>query len=300
MKSQIALSLILTSLFFNEVIAGQPEITACNNALEKVDIQTALMTADKMLEIDKNDKDALICQGRALSIKGDYTQALASYNLADAQSTDPLDKTKASFLIGDTYALLRQFDSAISSYQQAILNAKLANNKLFERLAHHATGDVYTENKQLAQAIPEHLLASQLAANDNERGESYEKIAQTYHNLKLHDLALEYQLKTYLMYDAVGTLDQYAHASIELGRYYALTKNYVSAERTLNKIIKFAKDQGGAYYEARGSYVLARVKMATGDTQAAKNLVDYAKSIAKSTHDKALDEEITQETQDLF
>ena len=112
--------------------------------------------------------------------------------------------------------------------------------------------------------------------------------------------ALEYEIKAYLMYENVGTLDQYAHSSIELGRYYTVEKSYVSAENTLNKIIKFAKEQGGAYYEATGSYMLAKVKVAQGDTAAAKILIEKAKSIAKSTNDKALEAEIEQQTKDLF
>ena len=79
-----------------------------------------------------------------------------------------------------------------------------------------------------------------------------------------------------------------------------IVKNYANAEKTLNKIIKFAKEQGGAYFEAQASYILAKVKVATGDIPAAKALIENAKSIAKATNDKALDEEITQETQGLF
>ena len=115
-----------------------------------------------------------------------------------------------------------------------------------------------------------------------------------------HDLALEYQIKAYVMHAAVGTLDQFAHTSVELGRYYLLVKNYVSAENTLNKILKFAQEQGGAYYEAQASCVLAKVKVATGDIPAAKTLIENAKAIARNTNDTVLAEEISKETQGLF
>jgi tetratricopeptide (TPR) repeat protein len=118
--------------------------------------------------------------------------------------------------------------------------------------------------------------------------------------LSQNDLAVEYQLKAYLMYDTAGTLDQYAHSSVELGRYYLITKSYTSAENILNKIIKFAKDQGGAFYEAQGSYVLAQVKAAKGDIETAKSLIDNAENIAKNTKDKDLQTEIEHETAGLF
>ncbi|PKO51075.1 MAG: hypothetical protein CVU27_07035 [Betaproteobacteria bacterium HGW-Betaproteobacteria-20] len=281
MKLQITLILLSISLFLNNVYAENIEIDKCNQAATQ-------------------RKDALICQGRALAAKDDLNGALTVFKEAAAQSANPFDKTIATLLIGNTYKMLKQYELAITSYQQSILNAKAAKNVAFERIGYNAIGSVYAEKKQLASALEAYMQASKLAANDNERGESYENIALTHHNMNQHDLALEYQIKAYLMHSSVGTLDQYAHSSIELGRYYALTKNYVSAEKTLNKIIKFAKEQGGAYYEAQASYVLAKVKVAAGDIPTAKNLIAHAKLIAKNTNDYALDEEINQETQDLF
>ncbi|MEQ1488381.1 MAG: hypothetical protein ABL920_07785 [Methylotenera sp.] len=281
MKLQVALSLLVISLFLNNSYAENS-------------------TPDNCTQTNIQAKDALICQGRALAAKDDFSGALIKFKQAETKSADPFDKTIATLLMGRTYNALKQTEPAIASFQQTILNARTAKNVAFERIAYNSIGGVYAENKQFTQALEAYMQGSKLAANDNERGESYENVALTYHNMNQHDLALEYQLKAYLMHDTVGTLDQFAHTSIELGRYQALTKSYVSAEKTLNKIIKFAKDQGGAYYEAQGSYVLAKVKVATGDAAAAKTLVEYATSIAKSTNDKALEEEINQETQGLF
>jgi tetratricopeptide (TPR) repeat protein len=300
MKLQVTLSSIIITLFFNNIYAASKEADACNQAFQKGDVSSALIQAKKALSNNNSDKDALICQGRALTAKSDFDAALASYKLADAQSTDAFDKTISALLIGRTYSSLKQNELAIASFQQTIMNAKAAKNQAFERMGHNEIGDVYFESNQLAQALAEYMLGSKLAANDNERGESYEKAALTHHKMNQNDLALEYQIKSYLMYDKVGTLDQYAHSSIELGRYYNISKNYTSAENVLNKIIKFAKEQGGAYYEAQGSYVLAKVKVAKGDIPAAKTLVEYAKSIAKTTNDKALAQEIDQETAGLF
>jgi tetratricopeptide (TPR) repeat protein len=300
MKLYITLGLILISMFLNNVYADNSENSSCNKLLEKGDIANALMQANKVLNYKKNDRDALICQGRALVAKDDLNGALTAFKLADLQSKEPFDKTISTLLIGHTYKSLKQSELAISSYQKTIANAQLAGSKAFERVAYNAIGDIYSNEKLLAQALDAYQLGRKLAANDNERGESCEKVALTYHHMNQDDLALEFQIKAYLLHDVSGTLDQYAHSSIELGRYYAIVKNYANAEKTLNKIIKFAKEQGGAYYEAQASYVLAKVKVATNDIPAAKLLVENAKSIAKATNDKALEEEITQETQGLF
>lgn len=300
MKLQITLTSIFISLFFNNVYAISSDAADCNKAYERGDIATATTSAKKALGIDKNDRDALICQGRLLSAKDDLNGAIAAFKAADTFSTDAFDKTVIALVTGHAYKAAKQFPQAISSYQQTIQFAQDAKHKGLERMSHVAIGDIYLEGKQYTQALEAFISANKLDANDNERGESYERIALTHHELNQHDLALEHQLKAYFMHEKAGTLDQYAHSSIELGRYYTIVKNYVSAEKILNKIINFAKAQGGAYFEAKGSCVLAQVRVAMGDVSSAKDLVAHAKSIAKTTNDKALDEEINQETQHLF
>ncbi len=300
MKLQITLTILFNSLFFNNVYAVTDDAYACNKAYEKRDFNGALKLAAKALSTSKNDRDALICQGRTLSAQGNLDAALIAFKSADLLSANPNDKTSIALITGHAYKTAKQYDQAILSYQQTSQQAQLTNNIAYDRAANIGIADIHFENNQYLMAIDSYLIASKLDANDNEHAESYENIALTYHLLDQHDLAVEYQLKAFLMNQRAGTLDQYAHSSIQLGHYYALSKNYVSAENTLNKIIKFAKEQGGAYYEAKGSYVLAKVKVATGDIPAAKALIEQAQLIAKNTNDTALAEEIIKETQNLI
>lgn len=300
MKLQFTLIFIFNLLFINNVHAITSEAANCNVAYGQGDLVAAEKAAEKALNQNHHDRDALICQGRILSAKDDLNGALSVFKAADALSQDAFDKTVIAFITSHAYKAAKQYDQAIQSYQQTQQLAQQARHPGFERMSDVAIGDIYFLNKQYEQALNAYLEGNKLDANDNERAESFEKIALTYHETNQHESALEYQIKAFLMQEKAGTLDQYANASIELGRYYAAANDYKSAEKTLDKIIKFAKEQGGAYFEARGSYVLAQVKAANGDKEAARSLVDYAKSIAKNTHDRALEKEIDQETHDLF
>jgi len=300
MKLQTALISVFTALFFNNVYAVSDDAFACNKAFDQGDFSTATTLAAKALNASRKDRDALICQGRTLSAQGNLEPALTAFKSADKLSKDAYDKAVVALITGHAYKNAQQYEQAIASYQQSLQLAGEAKVKAFERTSHIGIGNVYFETSQYASALDSYLAASKLDANDNERGESFEKIAHTYHTLEQHDQAVEYQVKALIMNEKSGTLDQFAHSSIELGRYYAAAKKYPNAENTLNKIIKFAKEQGGAYYEAQGSYVLAQVKVATGDVEAAKTLLEKAKSIANSTHDLALADEIAKETQGLI
>jgi len=296
MKLQNTLTFIFTSLIINNVYAMNADISKCNEAVDKRDAPAALTYANNALKANKNDKDALICKGRALSVSGDVNGAVAALKTAADLSVEPIDKMVVAILTGNVYKKAKQYDLAINSYNQAASLANSQKNKNYERISINLTGDSYFEAQKYAEALVAYTAASKLTANDNERGESYENIAITHHKLNQNDLALEYQIKAYFAHQNVGTLDQYAHSSAELGRYYTIGKNYIAAENTLNKIIKLAKEQGSAYYEAQGYYLLAKVKVATGDKASAVVLIEKANKIAEDTKDLALAQEIREET----
>jgi tetratricopeptide (TPR) repeat protein len=300
MNVKLAGLFVTILMFAQTTFALTPEEVACNQSIEARNAAKALTQSETLLKSNQKNAAAWICQGRAYNILNKEVEALHAYQQAETHANAYYDKAVASLLAGHTYKHNQKSTEAIARYQQTIVYADTAKNKALALSGYANIGDVYVESKQLNLALEAYLKANEFSANDNERGETLEKIAATYHALKQDDLALEYQLKAQILMEKVGTLDQYAGSTVTLGRYYILNKNYDNAERILNKIIKFSKDQGGAYYEAQGSYVLAQLKAAKNDLPAAKVLVDYAKSIAKTTHDAALEDEINQETNALF
>lgn len=300
MIKQFTLALFINTLIFNISYAQDFNVGVCNQAVDQGNTKQALQLSNAALEKNKADKDAYICKARALSAAGDLPEATAAFKLAAENTQDVFDQLLISILSGNAYANARQYELAIADYRQAIGYAQSSNNHRYERIANNLIGDAYVKSNQLDQALAAYTAGNKLAENDNERGESFENLALTHHLLKHHDQALEYQIKAYFMHERVGSLDQYAHSAIELGRYYTEAKNYTSAENTLNKIMTFAKAQGGAYYEAQAKYMLAKVKAATGDLAGARQLVAEAQQIAVSTKDAELEREIKQETQGLL
>ncbi len=299
MKLQTTLTLIFISLFSNVIVAKTLDASDCKMAFENGDLKAAIKLSKESLEANPKNKAMLLCQGRALAANEDLTAALASFKLADALSVDAFDKAVASMLLGNTYKALKQYDQAIVSYNIATVHAKACKVLAYERASYNAIGNVHDLNQDYELALAQYQLGSQLSANDNERGESFEKIALMHHKLQQHALAVEYQLKGYMMQNKAGSLDEHVLAGINLGRYYADNKDYASAEHLLNKMIKFSVDQGGAYYEATASAVLANVKLAKGEKDSAIHLINRAKTIADQGSDSALDDEIKQVTQKL-
>lgn len=297
MKFKPTLILLPILLFIKNVYAVSDGAHQCNNAYGDGDYKTAEAAAQTALKNNPADREALICQGRIASDLGNLDAALNAFKAADKLSNHPLDRAVISLISGHAYFNAKQYELATTSYQKSLEQAAQARHQPMARSSHIGLANVQFESKQYQAALDTYMVAHKLDANDNDRGQSYEKIAETYHVMGQHDLALEYQIKAYFMHEKAGTLDQFAHTSIELGRYYLAVKNYPRAEFTLNKIIKFAKDNGGAYYEAKGLSILAQVKAENGDLPAAKMLVAEAKAIAKTANDASLDGMIAQETQ---
>lgn len=271
---------------------------ACNDYLQKGESEKALQQADKILKTDAKSASAIICRGRAFNLQEKPEQALQSFQQVEAATQDVYDRTVALILSGNTLKNINKLSESISMYEKAAeLAGKYQQLKLFALMS---IGDVYDAMNNLEKSLDAYKKANALSANDGERGETASKIAAIYVKLKQYDLAVENQVRAYLMMEKSGTLDQYAQASVTLGRDYYLNKNFEVAEKTLNKIINFAKERGGAFYEAQGSYVLALVKAAQNEKEAARKLVEYAKKIALETKDQALQQEIEQETKAIF
>ncbi|MBM3351101.1 MAG: tetratricopeptide repeat protein [Betaproteobacteria bacterium] len=300
MKKHFTLAFLFNLLIINNSYAISPDAADCNIAFERGDLQKAIAKSANALSVDGKDRDALMCRGRIHGVQKNLAAALADLTAADALSSHPFDKAVIALLSSHAYKASQQYEQAIASYQQTITLAQVAKHKGFERLSNLAIGDIRFNDKQYDQALDHYLKANLLDANDNERADSFERIALAYHKKGQHDAAIENGVKAFLMREKSGSLDQYAQTSIQLGRYYVAAKDYVKAESTLNRIIKFAKERGGAYYEAQGSYVMAQVKAATGDKASAKTLIEHAKSIATNSRDSELATEIETETRDLL
>jgi tetratricopeptide (TPR) repeat protein len=277
-----------------------PEEVACNTALNKGDTKQALIQAEALLKINDKNENALLCQGRAFYQIGQMENALRSFGAAETSATDFYEKAFASLLAGHAFKQMKQPEKAIASYEKSLAYSMKTPTQGLKFSNHMNIGDVQLIEKHYSQAISEFQQANTLAANDNERGESLEQLATSYFLSKDYPHALETEIKAQIMMEKVGTLDQYAAASINLGRYYYANQQYAQAERTLNKIIEFARKQGGLYYEAKGSYCLAQVKAAQNETEKAKSLVAHAMKIAVDANDAALEAEIKAEVPNLF
>ena len=246
---------------------------ACYTALEKDKPQEALTSADNQLRADPVNREVLLCKGRAHSELKQYDEGLVALQAAEKLSTRTTDHVIALLMIGNLQKEAGKLPEAVASYNKALDDAKANNDKSLQRLALNVIGLTQVEAGQMKEALHNFELGVPLAANDNERSENYGHLAAAHSRLGNHDQAIEYQIKAMLMLERVGEPDEYANAGLELGRFYMAAKMYDQAETTINKILKFARDNGSAYWEARSNYMLGLNKVEQGDIDAGRTLL---------------------------
>lgn len=269
------------------------KVSACNAALNKADATSALASAEEILKLQSNNRDGLLCKGRALGALGKYDEALSALKTAEKQSQPGFEQVLAHIFIGNLHRNNSKFSEAIASYETSIKACDAEKHmEKYKRVNLNLIGDAHMQNKDLNAALTSYTAANKLAMNDNERADDFERLASTYSALGKNNEAIEYQLKASLMHDKSGTREQFANASVALGRVYEVAKDFPAAENTYRKLLKFSKNNGSAYYETQANYGLARTKAAVGDTAGAKTMLAEASSMAKNIGETDLVAEI--------
>jgi tetratricopeptide (TPR) repeat protein len=288
----ISFILLIILSFSAKSEALSNKISTCNQALNQGDFAAALNVANEILKADAKNREGFLCKGRALGAEGNYSEGLSALEQSEKLSIESLDRIIAYIFIGNLHKKNLKNAEAIASYEKSLKICDDEKNTKFSRINHNFIGAVHTQNNDLNAALTSYLAGAKLAMNDNERAESYELLAATYKTLGQYDSAIEYQLKGASMERISGTPDQYASASLELARIYILAKDYKGAETTLGRLLQFAKENGGAYYEAKANLYLAQSKAASGDLTSASTLLADAQDTANKVGDKDLTAEV--------
>jgi tetratricopeptide (TPR) repeat protein len=294
LKTSLFLLLVFGTLQASAADDIAEKLSGCNQAISAGDAAKALALAEQVLAKQADNRDALMCKGRAFGGTGRTKQALEALQAAEKLSRQPLDRIIALTLIGNVQKAAGQHDAALQTYQQSLALSRAEKNVRFERINLNLMGETQVAARQLDSALDSFQQGNKLAANDNERADNYARIADVYNKQAKHDLAIEYQVKSVLMQERSGDPDSFAGATLELGRMYSDAKDYANAEKYINKIIRLGKEQGGPYWEAMGYFYLAKSKSSRGQQTEAKTLLAEAQKIGDEIGAQALSEEIRQ------
>lgn len=286
MNSKITLSFVLSALIVNSSFAKDAALEACDVAIKNHQYAQAITLAEQ----HASQAEFWLCKGRAQSALKQDTAAQESFKQAIAHKPSGLDLISAYMLLGNAQLESKAHAVAIESYQQALKFSEQQDMRRYTRVAHNLIGEAYFDIGQYAEALKSFESGEKLAMNDDERADSYIHEALAYQHMQQIDKAIEYQLKGTLMLLKSGTPDQYAEASLTLGQLFDAKKDYVGAGKTYQRLMEYAHDNGGFFYEAKTAIYWAETKRAQGDAAGAEQLIKQAEKIAMQYKDPELDE----------
>lgn len=286
MNSKITLAFVFSVLIVNSSFAKDAALEACDTAIKNHQYAQAITLAEQ----HASQPEFWLCKGRAQSALKQDTAAQESFKQAIAHKPTGLDLISAYMLLGNAQLETKAHAVAIESYQQALKLSEQQEMRRYTRIAHNLIGEAYFDIGQYAEALKAFETAEKLAMNDDERADSYIHEALVYQQLQQIDQAIQYQLKGVMMLRKSGTPDQYAEASLTLGQLFTSKKDFAGAGKTYQRLMEYAQENGGVFYEAKTAIYWAEVKRAQGDSAGADQLIKQAETIAMQYNDAELKE----------
>ncbi|MCB5187516.1 tetratricopeptide repeat protein [Methylobacillus caricis] len=294
----------LAATVFLLILSALPALAAdqadaCFKTLNDDKPEQAIMLADQLLAQQKKQRNVLICKGRAQLNLGQADAALATFAEAEPLASSPQENMVSAIFKGNAYKLAGRYLEAQASYEQALKLAVSEKNQKFQVITHTLAGEALELAGKLPQALRYYEDALSLAGNNNERAEANAHLARIYNTQGRYDEAIAHQLKAMVMQMSDGTFDEYADAALELGRMYTLAKDYVSAEKNLNRVIEKSRSVGDGYWVAKGYYILGLSYIASQQPEKAKSALHQSEEIAREIGAEKLAAEVNQQLKSL-
>ena len=271
MKFKIQFLLMLFSLSFSNNIFSKEINKSCDEFLNDNQFEEALKTK-------KGEYKSAFCHGQANLKLHHYDNAFNDFKLANKLAKSDIDHSMADLLEGITLKEANKLDEALLHFKNAISRSE--TNKSFKRLYLIEIGETLLLVAKYEEAANAFTEAYGLAANDDERATNLDRIAYAYASMKNFTKAIEFELKANLAFDRAGLLGEYAESGINLALYYLEVNDLSSAERTLLKFEKLARDNGGMYYLAKALYAESKYYKKKSNNELSKSKLDEANKIA--------------------
>ncbi len=248
MKRELALSIIFISLFSSNIYAYDMN-NMCEELLKKGDNKKAVIASKRVA----NKYDSSFCAAKAHYRMKNFESAVASFDESIGVADLPVDQLYSFLYKGIAQRDLEDFKASSATFTKGLNTAALGNSKYMqmEQRFLYQLGQNELANENGLEAIDYFSKSLTLAANDDERGDSFEGLSLAYYVSNKLDSAIEYGVKASTTFQRTGKLNEYAEMQVKMANYESIQKNYIRALRILNSLEDFAKKNGGRYFEAK-------------------------------------------------
>ena len=269
MIKQFTLITFFNLLFLNNAFAYNSE-NNCEKELSKNDYKKAKQEAEKLINNDPYSGN--FCMAKVLFSENKAQESIALFEKTEKLAQHPADQMLSIMFKGLAYKENNDLKQALSIFTTGYETAKLGNSKFvqFERRFLIQMGDVKEKEKDNEKAYEYFAMALKSSSNDDERAESYDRLAKSAASQGFYDRAREYSLKGSIMYQKSGYLGEFAELTILKGEYEVLDNDYEKGIRTLKDLEELCIEAGGDYYLAKTYLKLYKLSKEDKDVYLAK------------------------------
>ena len=269
MIKQLTLITFFNLLLLNNVFAYNNE-NNCEKELSNNDYAKAKQEAEKLINNDPFSGN--FCMAKVLFSENKAQESIDLFEKSEKLAQHPADQMLSIMFKGLAYKENNDLKQALSIFTTGYETAKLGNSKFvqFERRFLIQMGDVKEKEKDNEKAYEYFAMALKSSSNDDERAESYDRLAKCAANQGFYDRAREYSLKGSMMYKKSGYLGEFAELTILKGEYEVLDNDYEKGIRTLKELEELCIEAGGDYYLAKTYLKLYKLSKEDKDVYLAK------------------------------
>src|SRR5210317_1921785 len=269
MIKQLTLITFFNLLFLNNVFAYNSE-NNCEKELSKNDYKKAKQEAEKLINNDPFSGN--FCMAKVLFSQNKAQESIALFEKTEKLAQHPADQMLSIMFKGLAYKENNDLKQAFSIFSTGYETAKLGNSKFvqFERRFLIQMGNIQETLEKHEDAYESYAKSLKASSNDEERAESYDKLARSAAHQKYYDRAREYSLKGSVLYKKTGYLGEYAELTLLKAEYEVLDDAYDLAMNTLEELEKLCIDAGGEYYLAKTYIQLHKLSKDNKDAYLAK------------------------------
>lgn len=269
MIKQLTLITFFNLLLLNNVFAYNNE-NNCEKELSNNDYAKAKQEAEKLINNDPFSGN--FCMAKVLFSENKVQESIALFEKSEKLAQHPADQMLSIMFKGLAYKENNDLKQALSIFTTGYETAKLGNSKFvqFERRFLIQMGDVKEKEKDNEKAYEYFAMSLKSSSNDDERAESYDRLAKCAANQGFYDRAREYSLKGSMMYKKSGYLGEFAELTILKGEYEVLDNDYEKGIRTLKELEELCIEAGGDYYLAKTYLKLYKLSKEDKDVYLAK------------------------------
>ena len=269
MIKQLTLIIFFKLLFINNIYAYNLE----NNCEKAIQGNKLKIAAEEAINLSKEKPfDGEFCLGKVYVNEDKLDDAIKQFEKSEKSAQHPADQMLAIMFKGLAYKEKDDINQAFTVFDTGYETAKLGNSKFvqFERRFLIQMGIIQETQEKHEDAYESFAKSLKASSNDDERAESYDRLARSAAHQKYYDRAREYSLKGSVKYMSAGYLGEYAELTLLKAEYEVLDDAYDLAMNTLEELEKLCIDAGGEYYLAKTYIQLHKLSKEDKDLYLAK------------------------------